>query len=65
MIEEVVSYESTNGHTCSAYVIPGGSLYMIYRDGTLMGQTHGKEKLDELFEHMKNRDSIEGSKNNV
>ena len=60
-----MSYKSTNGHTYSAYVIPGGSLYMICRDGTLMGQTHGKEKLDELFEHMKNRDSIEGNKNNV
>ena len=42
-------------------LIPGGTLYMIYRDGTLMGQTHGKEKLNELFEHMKHRDSIEES----
>ena len=60
-----MSYESTNKPTYTAYVIPGGSLYMIYRDGALMGQTHGKEKLDELFEHMKNRDSINGNKNNV
>ena len=56
MIEESKSYSSLNGHTYKAYVIPGGSLYMIYRDGTFMGQTHGKEKLDELFEHMRNRD---------
>ena len=41
-------YESTNGHTYSACVIPGGSLYMIYRNDTLMGQTHGKEKLEKL-----------------
>ena len=56
MIEEVKNYKSSNGHTYSASVIKGGSLYMIYRDGTFMGQTHGKEKLDELFEHMKSRD---------
>ena len=56
MLEEPKSYSSLNGHTYKAYVILGGSLYMIYRDGAFMGQTHGKQKLDELFKHMKSRD---------
>ena len=56
MIVKAREYKAKHGHTYSAHVIKGGSLYMIYRNETIMGQCNGKEKLDELFDHMEQAD---------
>ena len=56
MIVKAKEYKAKNGHTYSAHVIKGGSLYMIYRNDKLMGQVNGKEKLTELFDHIVDRD---------
>ena len=61
MIVKAKEYKAKNGHTYSAHVIKGGSLYMIYRNDKLMGQVNGKEKLTELFDYMVRSDEEEGT----
>tara|TARA_X000000950_G_scaffold115647_1_gene145233 strand:- start:426 stop:710 length:285 start_codon:yes stop_codon:yes gene_type:complete len=59
MIVKAKEYKAKNGHTYSAHVIEGGSLYMIYRNDKMMGQVNGKKKLNELFDHMVDKDKVD------